>query len=161
MSASRPSQAVWTPFSRAISRAACRREFRIAFVRQQVFELLRHAFRPILSPRNHAPCAQPPHPRSIVRLIVAVGHHDHRAPRAQGLRRCPHAALVNRSGRARQQFRIRCVLGHKDVVRHWPRWLVPWILADQQHSPASGFPAPPTGFRCRTCPHRTRRSTRA
>ena len=87
---------------------------------QQQCDLAGSQFRRITLAPYHAGHAQAAHPACIVRLIVAVGHHQHRFAGDQCLRGCAHAALVDNDRGSRKKSGVGRIVGHAYVLRSVP-----------------------------------------
>ena len=72
---------------------------------EHCLQLARHARRLIAVFLNRARNLEAAHAARVVRLIMRVGHDQHRFAGAQALRCCPHPALMNNHPRARKQCR--------------------------------------------------------
>ena len=77
--------------------------------------------------------AQPSYAAGIVRLIVAVGHDQHRSARAQSLCCGADAALMNDDGRPGEEPGIGRVLRDADIARYRPFWDVSRVIANQKN----------------------------
>ena len=95
----------------------CTRQIRI--VREQLLDQLRSRLRLVSFPPQHLGYSEPPHAPRVVRLIVAVRHHQHRPARAQSLRCGADARLMDDHRSPRKNLRIRRVARDANCFRQF------------------------------------------